>query len=77
MPGAGTVFMQQEWHFPAPVYVGDTITAEATVKSINPRHPVATIDFRITNQDAIEVLRGEAVVMQLPLDPPEPSGNSP
>ena len=28
MPGAGTVFMQQEWHFPAPVYVGDTITAE-------------------------------------------------
>ena len=76
MPGPGTVFMQQEWHFPAPVYVGDTITAEATVKSINPRHPVATIDFRITNQDAIEVLTGEAVVMQLPLDPPEPPESS-
>ena len=76
MPGPGTVFMQQEWHFPAPVYVGDTITAEATVKSINPRHPVATIDFRITNQDGVEVLTGEAVVMQVPLDPTEPSGES-
>ena len=67
--------MQQEWHFPAPVYVGDTITAEATVKSINPRHPVATIAFRITNQDGAEVLTGEAVVMQMPLDTPQPSEN--
>ncbi len=68
MPGPRTVFMQQEWHFPKPVYIGDTIRAQATVKSINPRHPVATIDFRITNHDGVEVLTGEAVVMQMPLD---------
>lgn len=77
MPGAGTVFIQQQWQFPAPVYVGDTIIADATVKSINPRHPVATIDFRITNQDGVEVLTGEAVVMQMPLAPVGPPESSP
>ena len=31
MPGPGTVFMSQEWKFTAPVFVDDTITAEAEV----------------------------------------------
>jgi acyl dehydratase len=30
-PGPGTVFMSQEWEFTAPVFVDDTITAEAEV----------------------------------------------
>src|SRR5204863_5080807 len=31
LPGPGTVFLSQNWKFTAPVYVGDTITAEAEV----------------------------------------------
>ena len=27
LPGAGSVFLSQQWKFTAPVYIGDTITA--------------------------------------------------
>jgi acyl dehydratase len=29
MPGPGTVFLSQNWKFTSPVYIGDTITADA------------------------------------------------
>ncbi|MDA0799533.1 MAG: MaoC family dehydratase [Chloroflexi bacterium] len=64
MPGAGTVFTKQAWTFPRPVYIGDTITAEATVLSVNPRRPMADLAFTVTNQDGEEVLKGEATVFQ-------------
>ena len=34
MPGPGTVFLSQNWKFTAPVFIGDTITAEAEILSI-------------------------------------------
>lgn len=64
MPGAGTVFTKQSWNFPRPVYIGDTIRAEATVTSVHPRRPMADVDFRVTNQDGEDVLTGEATVYQ-------------
>ncbi len=64
MPGPGTVFMSQEWNFPRPVYIGDTITAEATVKSVVDGRPMATLGFVVRNEDEAEVLQGEATVYQ-------------
>lgn len=64
MPGSGTVFTKQTWTFPRPVYIGDTITATATVLSVHPRRPMADLAFTITNQDGEEVLKGEATVFQ-------------
>ena len=69
MPGAGTVFVNQRWDFPKPVYIGDTIRAEGTVKSIHEDRPIADIGFVVTNQHGEEVLRGEATVYQA-----EPAG---
>jgi acyl dehydratase len=64
MPGPGTVFANQKWSFPKPVYIGDTIHAEATVKSVHKRLPMADLTFRVVNQDGEEVLTGEATVYQ-------------
>jgi acyl dehydratase len=73
MPGAGTVFTKQTWVFPRPVFIGDTITAEATVLTVHPRRPMADLAFVVTNQDGDEVLKGEATIFQAIPDssPPE------
>ena len=34
LPGPGSVFLSQTWEFTAPVYIGDTITAQAEVVSL-------------------------------------------
>ncbi len=65
LPGPGSVFMRQSWSFPRPVYIGGTITATGTVKSFNQRRGIATMEFRVTNQDGLNVLTGEATVMQV------------
>ncbi len=56
--------MNQRWEFPAPVYIGDTTTAEATVKWAHASKPVAMLEFRVPNQDGEDVLTGEATVYQ-------------
>ena len=64
MPGPGTVFIRQEWQFTAPVYIDDTITAEATVVEVMHEKSRAKIDFVVTTQEGIEVLNGKTYVYQ-------------
>ncbi|HEX5170670.1 MAG TPA: MaoC family dehydratase [Cyclobacteriaceae bacterium] len=60
MPGPGTVFLSQNWKFPAPVFIGDTITAEAIVLSVHESKPVTQLKIKITRQTGETVLEGEA-----------------
>ena len=64
LPGAGTVFTEQHWNFPAPVYIGDTITVEGTITAWRESRHRGEMEFVITNQDGIEVLRGSTGVYQ-------------
>ena len=64
MPGPGSVFVSQEWRFPRPVYIGDSITAEATVSSVDAERGRATMEFVVENQSAEVVLKGSAAVFQ-------------
>lgn len=60
MPGPGTVFLSQNWKFTAPVFIGDTITAEAEVLSVHATKPVTQLKMIITRQSGETVLKGEA-----------------
>jgi acyl dehydratase len=60
MPGPGTVFLSQNWKFTAPVFIDDTITAEAEVISVHPSKPVTQLRVQITRSDGTSVLEGEA-----------------
>ena len=60
LPGPGTVFLSQNWKFTAPVYIGDTITAEAEVVSVHATKPVCQLRVRVTRQTGATVLEGEA-----------------
>ncbi len=64
MPGPGSVFMRQSWSFPAPVYIGDTLRAEASVKSVRSKRNMAELEFEVKNQDGTVVLNGEALLFQ-------------
>lgn len=60
MPGPGTVFLSQDWKFTAPVFIGDTITAEAEVISVHDTKPVCRLAITVVRQDGEQVLDGEA-----------------
>lgn len=64
LPGAGSVFMRQEWNFPHAVYIGDVITATGTITAAFPRRSMVKMEFRVKNQEGVKVLRGEATVLQ-------------
>ena len=60
LPGPGTVFLSQNWSFTAPVFIGDTITAQAEVTSVHEAKPVIGLKIVITRQTGETVLEGEA-----------------
>ena len=60
LPGPGTVFLSQDWRFTAPVFIGDTVTAEAEVLSIHESKPVTELAITVTRADGEKVLEGVA-----------------
>ena len=60
LPGPGTVFLSQNWKFTAPVYIGDTITAEGEIVSVHESKPVCQLKIRVARQTGETVLEGEA-----------------
>ena len=60
MPGPGTVFLSQNWKFTSPVYIGDTITAQAEILSLHATKPVSQLGITVTRQTGETVLEGEA-----------------
>lgn len=77
LPGPGTVFLSQNWKFTAPVFIDDTITAEAEVLSVHPSKPVTQLGIRVRRQDGETVLEGEAWCYTFGPNPVTNSGTSP
>jgi acyl dehydratase len=68
LPGPGSVFLHQEWDYTAPVFIGDTIIAEAEVIEVRPDKPLTRLRCIARRQDGTEVLRGECLVYTLQPD---------
>lgn len=61
LPGPGTVFLNVNWNFRAPVRPGDTITGRVTVVAARDDKPVTTLDTQVVRDDGTVVLDGTAV----------------
>ena len=62
LPGPGSVFLHQEWDYPASVPIADTVTAEAEVIEARADKPITKLRCVARRSDGTEVLRGECVV---------------
>jgi len=67
LPGPGTVFLQVNWSFRAPVRPGDTITGEVTVTGVREDKPITELQTRVFLPDGTTVLDGTAVCYTLSL----------
>ena len=65
LPGANTIYMSQEVKFTAPVYIGDTLTAEAEVVEKREDKRILTLKTTVVNQDGTLVVDGQAKAMKM------------
>lgn len=65
LPGPGSVFMEQQLRYLAPVHPGDTITAAVTITSVHATKPVYGLAVRVDRQDGVVVLEGTAVAYRM------------
>lgn len=63
LPGPGTIYLEQTLQFRAPVFIGDTITAEVEVIEKIPEKKKLRLKTTCHNQGNTIVISGEALVM--------------
>jgi len=63
LPGPGSIYMNQNVTFKAPVYLGDTIKAICTVKEKIEDKNRVVMESVVLNQSDVVVIAGEAMLM--------------
>ena len=61
LPGPGTIYLEQSVKFLKPVYIGDTITATASIIDI--QNKIVKLETNVINQNKEKVVAGKALVM--------------
>jgi 3-hydroxybutyryl-CoA dehydratase len=67
LPGPGSIYREQTMNFLAPVYIGDTITAQVEITELDTTKNKISLRTWCTNQDGKTVIEGGAVI-----HPPKP-----
>ena len=67
LPGPGTVFLNVNWNFRAPVRPGDRITGAVEVLKVRTDKPITELATTVTRDDGTVVLDGQAVCYTMPL----------
>jgi acyl dehydratase len=68
LPGPGTVFLNVNWDFRAPVRPGDEITGAVEVLEVRDDKPITRLRTTVTRQDGTVVLEGTAVCYTMALE---------
>lgn len=75
LPGRGALYLGQTIDFTAPVFIGDSVEARATIESLDREMRLVGLKTEITNQHGAVVLRGKARAKVLRLAP-EPAASA-
>lgn len=67
LPGPGTVFLNANWDFKAPVRPGDEITGAVEITEVREDKPITKLRTTVTRGDGTVVLEGTAVCYTAPL----------
>src|SRR3954453_2443200 len=70
LPGPGTVFLNVNLDFRAPVRPGDTITGRVEVTGVRADKPITKLRTRVTRDDGVVALEGTAVCYTMALGTP-------
>ena len=68
LPGPGTVFLQVNWTYKAPVRPGDTITGEVKLTRVREDKPITELETRVFLSNGTTVLQGTAVCYTISLN---------
>lgn len=68
LPGPGSVFLNVNWDFVAPVRPGDVITGIVEVTEVRTDKPITKIKTKVVRGDGIVVLEGTAVCYTMAMD---------
>ena len=68
LPGPGTVFLNVNWSFKAPVRPGETITGQVEVTRVRADKQITELVTRVVRGDGTVVLEGTAVCYTFALD---------
>ena len=70
LPGPGTVFLNVNWNFRAPVRPGDKITGVVEVTKVRTDKPMVEVKTTVTRDDGTIALDGVALCYTMPLPGP-------
>jgi len=62
LPGPGTIYIEQDLSFTAPVYIGDTISAHVRVLEVSVPENRVALETICKNQNGKVVIEGKALV---------------
>ena len=71
LPGPGTVFLNVNWDFKAPVRPGDSITGRVEIAEVRQDKPITKIKTTVTRDDGTVALEGAAVCYTMALPVPD------
>jgi acyl dehydratase len=67
LPGPGTVFLNVDWSFRAPVRPGDVITGRVEVIEVRSDKPITKLATSVVRDDGIVAVEGNALCYTMPI----------